>query len=177
MELTLNPCIKITSDAIGKPGQRVFYIQGATLEQQATVIIEKIQLQTLSATILHFLADLQKNFPELEAPAGSYSENTMRISPPIDPLFRVGEISLAFNRESDQAALIVRKVVMESTEENETEEELDTINFWCSRDQIKSLANWGLELVQQGRPICPLCHEPIEPSGHFCPKKNGHHRH
>jgi len=26
----------------------------------------------------------------------------------------------------------------------------------------------------QGRPICGNCGEPIDPEGHFCPKRNGH---
>ncbi len=177
MELSLNPCIKITSDAIGKPGQRVFYIQGGTMTEEVTLIIEKIQLQSLSASILHFLADLEKNFPDLQPPAGQYTENTMRITPPVDPLFRVGEINLAYNHDSDQACIIVREIPMEEEAAGDLEARMNTVNFWCTREQIKSLANWGLELVQKGRPICPLCHEPINPDGHFCPKKNGHNRH
>ncbi|OJX41204.1 MAG: hypothetical protein BGO78_00185 [Chloroflexi bacterium 44-23] len=177
MELTLNPCTNITSDAIGKPGQRVFYIQGTTIDQQVTLIIEKIQVQTLSASILQFLVDLEKNFPDLEIPSGHYSEETMRIVPPVDPLFRVGEISLAYNHESDQACVIVKEITMDPQEAVEDDDRITTVNFWCSREQIKSMANWGLELVQKGRPICPLCHEPISPDGHFCPKKNGHNRH
>lgn len=179
MEISLNPCIRITSDTIGKPGQRVFYIQGATLDEQSTVIIEKIQLQTLSASILHFLDELQKSYPELEIPSGQYTDNTMQISLPVDPIFRVGEIGLAYNRDLDQSCLIVKRIEMEtnSLQQDETEEMVNVINFWCSREQLKALANWGLQLVQKGRPICPLCHEPIDPSGHFCPKKNGHSKH
>jgi predicted amidophosphoribosyltransferase len=28
-------------------------------------------------------------------------------------------------------------------------------------------------VVNRGRPICPQCGEPMDPAGHFCPKKNG----
>ena len=31
-----------------------------------------------------------------------------------------------------------------------------------------------LEVVSQGRPICALCGRPVNPEGHFCPKRNGH---
>ena len=30
------------------------------------------------------------------------------------------------------------------------------------------------EIVQGGRPMCPLCHQPIDPAGHACPRQNGH---
>ena len=41
IELDIDPCDHITSDAIGKPGQRVFYIQAFRAEKTYTVIIEK----------------------------------------------------------------------------------------------------------------------------------------
>jgi predicted amidophosphoribosyltransferase len=28
--------------------------------------------------------------------------------------------------------------------------------------------------VAAGRPICSMCGQPIDPEGHFCPRKNGH---
>jgi len=180
MENNLNPCQHLTADAIGKPGQRVFYLQGWTTTHTITLIIEKVQLQTLAIGIFSFLDELQTRHPELEIPGGKYSESTMRIIPPVDPLFRVGEIGLAYDRENEQACLIAREIAMEANalaEETDQEVETNVIRFWCSREQLKSLANWSLELVQRGRPICPLCNEPIEPSGHFCPKKNGHEKH
>jgi len=32
------------------------------------------------------------------------------------------------------------------------------------------------EVVAQGRPVCPLCGQPMDPDGHFCPRANGHPR-
>ncbi len=99
----------------------------------------------------------------------------MRITPPVDPLFRVGEIGLAYDIEKDLTCLIAKEIPLET--ETEEAAEQDEVRYWCTREQLKTLATWGLELAQQGRPICPLCGEPIGPSGHFCPKKNGHSKH
>jgi hypothetical protein len=27
-----------------------------------------------------------------------------------------------------------------------------------------------------GRPVCPLCHEPLDEGPHACEKQNGHHQ-
>jgi uncharacterized repeat protein (TIGR03847 family) len=36
------------------------------------------------------------------------------------------------------------------------------------------LADLAEKLVAAGRPICPLCHGPMDPAGHRCPRSNGH---
>lgn len=173
MERDLNPCTNITVDAIGKPGKRVFYIQGSTVSETISLILEKIQVQSLSASILKFLEELQQRTPELPQVSGEFNEEEMRIIPPIDPLFRVGEIGLAYDAEQDLVCLITREIILE----NSQPEDQNEIRYWCTREQSKALALWGLELVSRGRPICPLCGEAIDPSGHFCPKKNGHKKH
>jgi hypothetical protein len=38
-------------------------------------------------------------------------------------------------------------------------------------DRLADLAD---RLVAAGRPICPLCHGPMDPAGHRCPRSNGH---
>jgi len=35
-------------------------------------------------------------------------------------------------------------------------------------------ASGALAVVQAGRPPCPLCGEPLEPTGHFCTRRNGY---
>ncbi len=44
-----------------------------------------------------------------------------------------------------------------------------------TREQATALAARGSELVDAGRPPCPLCDYPLDPRGHVCPKTNGHH--
>ena len=47
-EIDVDPCDHITADAIGKPGQRVFYIQAFQDQRTITVIIEKAQLNSMA---------------------------------------------------------------------------------------------------------------------------------
>jgi uncharacterized repeat protein (TIGR03847 family) len=168
-EIDLKPVSRLTTDAIGPPGQRVFYIQGATEEQTISVIIEKFQLQTLMVGVEQFLVEIRQRYPELQEAGTSYEEDNMRIVPPVEPLFRVSELGLSYDLDADLVGLIAREIP--STEE---EVKGNVVRFWCTRQQIRALANWGLELVNRGRPLCEQCGQPMDPAGHFCSRKNGH---
>ena len=43
-----------------------------------------------------------------------------------------------------------------------------------SREQAAAFAIRATQLVESGRPACPLCGLPLDPSGHDCPRTNGH---
>lgn len=169
-QIDLDPVDHITVDAIGKPGLRVFYLQAWKDERVITVILEKIQLESLSLGIEKFLAEVRGQNPNLAEASGAYIDQQMRIMPPVDPLFRVGEISLGYDQKGDSIVFIAREL---SLGEEETEE-TSVVRFWCTRAQARALARWGLEVIQRGRPLCPQCGAPMDPEGHFCPKKNGH---
>ncbi len=171
-ELDLNPVQHITADAIGQPGQRVFYLQAwrEADVQPITVIVEKVQLQTLSAGIEQMLDEVAKQNPNLLEPSPEYDEEKMRITPPVDPLFRGGEMGLGYDAENDLIVILAREIVMEGADP----EQASVVRFWCSRQQARHLATWSDEVANRGRAICPLCGQPMDPAGHFCPKKNGH---
>jgi uncharacterized repeat protein (TIGR03847 family) len=169
-EIDVDPCDHITGDCIGQPGQRVFYIQAFQAEKTYTVIVEKTQLKSLAVGVEQFLAEVARQHPNLEEAAADYVEQQMRISPPVDPVFRVGEIGLGYDQPRDRVVLFVRELQGEDQEP----ESGSVIRFWCTRTQIRKMARWGAEIVSRGRSMCPQCGQPMEPEGHFCPKKNGH---
>jgi uncharacterized repeat protein (TIGR03847 family) len=169
-EIDVDPCEHITADAIGAPGQRVFYMQAFQEARTITVIIEKIQLQSLSVGIEQFLAQLSEKNPDLQEASAEYFEDHMHINPPLEPIFRAGEIGLGYDKERDMVVLVTREIILDGDDP----EEAAVIRFWCSRSQARALARWGVEVVKRGRPLCPQCGQPMEPEGHFCPKKNGY---
>ena len=191
-EIDLQPVSHITTDAIGQPGKRVFYIQAWQGTRTITLIVEKIQVQSLAVGLEQFLAELQQRYPDLPEAAGDYDEERMRIRPPVDPLFRVGELGLGYDTENDLIVLVAREAVSEEGEAEDLEtsdepadeaaeetaeeaaEEGRVVRFWCTRAQLRAMCHWGMEVASRGRPICPQCGEPMDPEGHFCPKKNGH---
>src|SRR3990170_1557004 len=164
-EIDVDPCDHITADAIGSPGQRVFYLQAYQDQRTVTILIEKAQLQSLAIGVEQFLSQINQQNPDLEEATGEFSEEHMRIHPPVDPLFRAGEIGLGYDKDRDRVVIFVKELLAEDADP----ESAASVRFWCSREQIRKMARWGAEVISHGRPICPQCGQPMEAEGHFCP--------
>jgi len=169
-EIDLQPVTHILVDAIGPPGKRVFYLQGWQDDRTVTLIVEKFQIQSLAIGLEQFLVEIEEKNPDLSPASADYSEEKMHILPPVDPLFRVGELGLGYDADNDLLILVARE---QSLEEGDTED-TRVVRFWCTRSQLRAMSSWGIEVASRGRPLCPQCREPMDPEGHFCPKKNGH---
>jgi uncharacterized repeat protein (TIGR03847 family) len=166
----LNPIDRITAGAVGPPGKRVFYLQARKGEQLVTLIVEKQQVQALAIGVEQLLGDLQQKFPLLADASGEVNAAGMELEQPIDPAFRVGQLGVGYDEANDLLVVVAR----EAQAEGEDIELANTARFWGSRSQIRAACRRGLEIAGRGRPICGNCGEPIDPEGHFCPKRNGH---
>ena len=173
LNIDVNPVTHITVDAIGQPGERVFYLQGRSPDQVITLLVEKYQIQTLALAIENLMVELEERAPELADASPKYDEDEMILEPPLDPLFRVGELSLGYDQEHDLLVLIAKEVPTAMTESYE-DQELSEVRFWCTRSQLWAMGRWGIELASRGRPVWPSTGEPILPPGEFSPKNNGH---
>ena len=169
--IELRPVGHLTTDAIGPAGTRVFYIQAWKEDRTVTLIVEKVQIQSLAVGVEQFLADVNNKYADLPDASATYDEDQMHVHPPLDPLFRVGQLGLGYDPDADLVALELREAPQG---EEEPTEELGVVRLWCTRSQIRAMANWGMEIAARGRPLCPQCGQPMDPEGHFCVKKNGH---
>ena len=172
INIELNPTNLITVDAIGKPGDRIFYLQGQNSEQVITLLVEKYQIQTLALAIENLMTELRDKMPDLAEASPNYKEEEMTLEPPLDPLFRVGELSLGYEPDKDLLVLIAKEIPLEDPDVKA--EDLSVARFWCTRSQLWALGRWGIELASRGRPVWPSTGEPILPPGQFSPKNNGH---
>jgi len=171
MELDFFPTTVLRVDAIGKPGERVFYIQGGDKERMVTLVLEKFQLQALVVGVEQLLAELDTRFPALAQSEGDYSEEQMRITGAYDTFFRVGEINLGYDAPADKVALTLESIRLE---DKDGLEEPDRVRFWCERAQMAALAKWARVVISQGRPTWPSDNQPIQPPDKFSPRHNGH---
>jgi uncharacterized repeat protein (TIGR03847 family) len=167
----MHPVSRITLDAVGLPGQRVFLLQASQGTETITLKIEKEQAQVLARSIEQLLDELAERFPrpisKMEEPLAS----ELMLREPIEPLFAIGQMGLGYDESEDAVVLVVQELMSEEDAHNAR-----IARFWAMRGQMQALSRHALDVASRGRPICPLCNRPIDPDGHFCPKSNGHDR-
>ena len=106
-------------------------------------------------------------------PLGGWPRNAL--TEVLLPADGVGELALGYDRDTDRVMILAREVLDSGSEEpQEGEPAGSEVRFWCTRNQLLAMSRWGLEVSGRGRPVCPYCGQPMEPSGHFCPKRNGY---
>ena len=71
----------IVADAVGKPGNRTFFIQARQGRQTATLTMEKQQVAALAASILQLLEELEEKNPDLTM--NSVSDQALRLEEPL----------------------------------------------------------------------------------------------
>ena len=155
--------------AIGEPGQRAFYIQARTENTQLTVLVEKEQVDLLSTEAVAFLDKIADTYPELPFDLPS-TQSALR--EPTVPLFRARLIGLGFDPERELVLIELRERSEDEDAEDDNEEEGYVARIYATRAQVRAMAARGAEAVAGGRPPCPLCEQPMDPSGHQCPRWN-----
>jgi uncharacterized repeat protein (TIGR03847 family) len=168
---------KITTDAVGEPGMRTFYLQARSGPELVTVIVEKQQVQLLAASVLELLTTLGIE-------AGDVPEDQpVNLDQPIEPRWRAGRLALGFDEMLAMFTLEIEEYRPEDGDDEEEAEaeaesatEAETIRLLATRPQMLALSRQGAEVVARGRPTCQFCGNPMDPEGHACPAMNGHSR-
>jgi uncharacterized repeat protein (TIGR03847 family) len=114
--IELDPVDRITADAVGTPGARVFYIQGRKDDQIITILVEKQQVQLLAASVVEILARVGK-----ETGQGP-PEEQMSLEDPILPEWRAGRLSIGYQEDRDLLVLEAEELLPEDEEEGEGDE-------------------------------------------------------
>jgi uncharacterized repeat protein (TIGR03847 family) len=159
---------RITIEAIGQPGQRVFYLQASAGLFMLTLVIEKEQARALAAAIAELLDQITEKWPDRSTPPARPT-SAFGIIQPFEPQFRVGQFGLGYDDEHDQVVLVAQELMPEGEEDQAA-----VVSMHVSRALMRELATHALHVVNAGRPLCPLCGQPMDPSGHFCTRRNGH---
>lgn len=156
-EIELNPVDFVTVGTIGPKGQRIFHLQGGRGSQLVSMIIEKEQAWALSEAIRDMLEDLNQRRPDpaLQHPV-DFAGLDMDLREPIDPIFRVAQMGLGYDEDRDLVVLVAQELVGNREEEADDDFEPDdgepsVVKLWCSREQMRLLGEYALEVVKAGR--------------------------
>ena len=167
----MHPVSRITIEAVGPPGERVFLLQASQGTETLTLKLEKEQAQVLAHSIDQLLEELSERFPGPISKAEEPLTSELMLRDPLEPLFAIGQMGLGYDESEDALVLVVQELTSEEELENAR-----IARFWATRGQMQAISRHTLDVVAMGRPICPLCSLPMDPDGHFCPKSNGHDR-
>ncbi|MBV9659830.1 MAG: DUF3090 family protein [Acidimicrobiales bacterium] len=159
-----------TVGALGEPGQRTFYLQARQEDQLLTLKLEKQQV----AALAQFLGEILSDLPVTEEPGGDKVENLVE---PVLPEWPVGTLQLAYDSGADRIVILAEEIGKGDAEPTEVIHPSDgpsAARIGISRAHAALIIRVGAELVEAGRPTCPLCGRPMDPEGHSCPRTNGH---
>lgn len=165
----LNPVDWLTTDAIGEPGKRVFYLQARQRQRLVTIICEKEHVAALAMAIDHVLLSQVDGDADAVVKPDPVIDGGMDLEYPLEPAFRAGRVNLGYDQVSELLVIIAYELM---DEDDDTPPSV--ARFWATPAQMRAFSIHGQEVVAAGRPICAMCGEPIDPEGHFCPRKNGH---
>ena len=153
---------EIDSQAIGRPGERTFRIRVRKDAETASLWLEKQQLQALCLAMRQLLGQRQP-----EAPSGPPGLPMDRFPDAATVEFKVGRLALGWDEARE------RFVIMAQPEEPGPGE---PSLFRCQVEVPQAIAfcNLSEAICAAGRPVCPLCLEPIDADRHTCVRGNGH---
>lgn len=152
---------RVALGTVGVPGQRTFYLQ---VEQDTRIVsmkLEKQQVGVFGQLLAEMLADLP-------TPDDIPADSDVDLAEPVNPDWVIGGIQLSYDTDADRIVLLFEEAVAESDEEGAIG------RLSISRGQAGALTQRSVSLLEGGRPSCPLCGNPMDPSGHACPRTNGH---
>ncbi|HKW07972.1 MAG TPA: DUF3090 family protein [Candidatus Dormibacteraeota bacterium] len=161
----LDPVDRIAVAAVGEPGQRRFFLLASGSGRTMTLGCEKSQIQALVVR-LHQMLEAQR----IEAPQATVTGGG---DSPGEPEWQIGEMGLGYHEARRMFVLVASQAAVgESTEETEASD-APSVRFWLSPDQVAAFSRQAESVLSAGRPLCPRCGLPMDPSDHPCPVMNG----
>jgi uncharacterized repeat protein (TIGR03847 family) len=155
-----------TVGTVGRPGERVFYLQTRADGRRVTVKCEKQQVSAIAQYLQRVLSDLP---PPEERPM----PGALELTAPVEPIFVLGPIGLGYDQSNDRL-LIQLEEVGEVDEEGNLidDDERGHVRLYVNRGQALAFCEHATGVIEAGRPPCQWCALPIDPDGHDCPRMN-----
>ena len=160
---------RFLAGTVGEPGDRAFYLQARKGGSLVSVGLEKVQVAALAQRLDDLL-------DAVDAPAQAPPPDELPLEEPVVELFRVGAMALAWDAGTDAVVIEAQT----STEDGEyaelpddAEDGPDLLRIRIDAPTARAFVRRAEALVVSGRPACPFCGEPLDPTGHFCARGNG----
>ena len=195
-----DPPDRFVAGTVGEPGQRTFYLQASGGGRVTSVALEKQQVAALAERVDEILDELLRGSGGSAAPALTPAglEDRAPLDTPVLEEFRVGTLSLAW--DPDDSVLVIEAYAMVEVADSDepdldpstpdddgggddddaggddNEPTGDVLRVRLHAAVARAFAQRAAAVVGAGRPPCPFCGLPLDPTGHLCPRQNGYRR-
>jgi uncharacterized repeat protein (TIGR03847 family) len=164
---------RFVTGTVGEPGERAFYLQARKGDLTVTVGLEKVEVAALATRMAELLTAVDAAAEPADEPD---VEDAEPLEEPLVEMFRVGAMALAWDPETES-------IVLEARDDSEVGEYLevpdeategpDLLRVRIDAGVARAFVRRTAAVVAAGRPACPFCGQPLDPSGHFCSRRNG----
>lgn len=187
---------RFIADSVGPPGERTFFLQVSQGARVTSVSLEKQQVSVLGERLIEMLDQVAD---ELSPDQAAAVTDTAPMDTPIEDEFRVQSLSLVW--DSTRQVVVVEALehavpdeiedlqalgealgeelpegLAEDLEQADLLAEGQVLRIILAPAQARGFAERCARAVEGGRPNCPFCGNPLDPTGHICPRANGYKR-
>jgi uncharacterized repeat protein (TIGR03847 family) len=194
---SFDPPERFVAGTVGPPGQRTFFLQARVGARVTSVGLEKQQVEVLAERMDDLLDEVLRSgtatgtVPAV-APEGLVDQQPLE--QPIVEEFRAGTMTLSWDATDER--VVVEVFPFEESEEPDPPDEPDELEAIGAEAETedepvepsevllvrmppalaRAFSKRAQAVVAAGRPACPFCGGPMDPSGHLCPRANGFRR-
>lgn len=170
--IELNPVDFVTIGTIGPKGKRTFHLQAGQDNRLVSFTIEKEQAQALSSAIAELLNDIDEQ--DDTTTEADFSQLDMALREPIEPMFRISQMGLAYEPNDNKIILVAQEFVPQDASDTDDDFDIDdlddneeqaaynlfegadgepqVVRMWCTREQMRALSLHTMDTVKSGRP-------------------------
>lgn len=181
-----DPPERFVAGTVGPPGQRTFFLQARSGARITSVALEKQQVAVLAERLDALLDEVMRSeggAASVPAVTPTGLEDSDPLEQPIDEEFRAGTMTLAWDTAEQRVVIEVFAMQDEALEADPDapgdEEDLsarEVLVVTLPPSVARAFSQRAQAVVSAGRPACQFCGNPIDPSGHLCPRANGFRR-
>ncbi len=178
---------RFIAGTVGIPGQRTFYLQARYGERIVSVSLEKVQVAVLADRLGKLVDELERRGI---ASTSAVEPDVAPLDEPLNEAFRATSLTLGWDPATGRFIVEARSVPEVDDEDDEAGDDTPTAFAFASAsddeddallrvtltpDATRSFVERAMHVLRSGRPPCPLCGQPLDATGHICPRGNGHY--
>lgn len=167
---------RVVVGTVGRPGERTFYLQVRSGARSTSVALEKEQSAVLADAVDHLLDMLTADASNpIDVPAEVPPElvDDDPLDQPVEEQFRATALRLGWDPRTAQVVIEAFPTELPDAEgddvpEPDEDEPSEKLVVRVPVGTARAFVGRTRRVVRAGRPVCPLCGEPVDPDGHVC---------